>query len=116
MKRGKRRERKEVITMTKIIVWKYEDNNTTPRGFGFLPTYHLDKPYINGSEIGWTKPIECTLPDGYTIGVNDTGITELYDAENKCASIIDYNGHPAITTGLNFNKQGVFAIYKILDK
>lgn len=102
--------------MKKITIWKYEDNNTAPKGLGFPPTYHLNKPYINNWEIEWTESIECTLPDGYTIGVNDIGIKELYDAQNKCIPIIDYNGHPAIAVALNFDKQGVSAIHKILDK
>lgn len=103
--------------MNKITIWKREDSNTTPRGLGSPPSYHLDKPYTSESEMIWAEPILCTLPDGYSIAESNGGTTELYDENNQREQIIDDHGHPAIAIGVGRNKNGKeSAICRRLDK
>lgn len=98
-----------------FTVWRREDSNTTPRGFGNPPTYHLDEPY--DAEMLLAEPITCTLPEGYTIAECNQGTTELYDTKGQREPITDDHGHPAIVTGVGVNKQGkTFEIYLRLDK
>ena len=100
-----------------IIIYRREDANTKPRGFGNDPTYHIDKPYHSDFDMIWIETINITLPEGYTIAENMYNEKCLFDAENKHVDIIDDHGHPAIITGFGYNKEGKsFAKYLRLDK
>ena len=100
-----------------ITVWRREDRDTTPRGFGNPPTYSLDKPYTSDWDMIWAEPITCTLPDGYTIAECVSGTMELYNPDNQREEIVDDHGHPAIVTGMGVNSAGkTFTRYQRLDK
>jgi hypothetical protein len=92
--------------MEKIIIWKREDQNTTPRGFGNTPTYHLDEPYHSDKDMIWVTAIDIVLPDGYTVAESNSGSKELYDENDNQVDIIDDHGHPAILLDVYNNKQG----------
>lgn len=86
----------------KVIIYRLEDENTRPGGFGFAPTYHFDEPRSNGWDMQWVTPIEITLPEGYSIK-ESYGLTQyLYDDKGKHVDVIDDDGHPAIHTGKTY--------------
>lgn len=101
---------------TQFAVWKREDSNTAPRGFGFMPAYSIDKPYTSECEMIWAEPIMCTLPEGYTIAESNGGTKELYDNNGRRVAIIDYHGHPSVVLGIKRDKRGnTIVIHKQLD-
>lgn len=100
-----------------ITIWQRYDRDTTPRGFGRAPSYHIEKPYTNDTEMIWADPVTITIPDGYTIAANNYGDIMLFDTDNCAVDIVDDHGHPAIVIGAGTNKGGKrFARYKRLDK
>lgn len=100
-----------------ITIWRRYDSNTTPRGFGNPPTYHIDKPYTSDTDMIWADPIEITLPDGYSVAEAADGQQYLYDARGRQEPILDDHGHPAIVIGVGVNKQGkTFSRCLRLDK
>ena len=57
------------------------------------------------------------LPDGYEVAECNGGTLELYDPQGKRVEILDDHGHPAIVTGVGYNKEGkAFVHYLRLDK
>lgn len=103
--------------MTQITIYRREDANTTPRGFGYPPTYHIDEPHHSDAEMIWVEPVQITLPEGYTIAENNTGSLALYDPQGNPTAIGDDHGHPAIYLETWRNKQGKpFDRYQRLDK
>jgi hypothetical protein len=94
------------IKMQKITIWKREDANTTPRGFGNAPTYHIDEPYHSDKDMIWVTAIEITLPDGYEVSECVDGSKQLYDKKGDQIEILDDHGHPAILLDIYNNKQG----------
>lgn len=100
-----------------ITIYRRETANTSPRGFGYAPTYHIDEPYHDDTEMIWIEPIEITIPDGYTVRVANNGGRYLYDTKNEFTPIEDDHGHPAINMGVWQNKAGKpFVRYQRLDK
>jgi hypothetical protein len=85
---------------TKITVWRREDRNTTPRGFGDPPTYYLDKP--QESDMVWAEPIDCILPPGYTVAESESGEHYIYAPDGSHCPIVDRNGHPGIIVGTKY--------------
>lgn len=101
--------------MGKITIWKLETSDTTPRGFGYDPTYHLEEP--TSGDMRWITPIEATLPDGYSIAESASGPKELYDTQGEYVKIVDDHGHPAILIDVRQNKRGKqYGVYNRLDK
>jgi hypothetical protein len=106
--------------MGKVTIWKLEDGNTRPLGFGYAPTYHCDEPYKDVAP--WdtmitVTPVEITLPDGYEIAKSASGPKELYDAQGEYVQIVDDHGHPAILIDVRYNKRGKqYGVYNRLDK
>lgn len=94
-----------------FTVWKREDSNTTPRGFGNPPTYSIDKPYTSDADMSWAEPIVCTLPDGHTIAEDNHGAMQLYDAKGLRTAIVDHCGRPAIVAQLGIK----FARFVLID-
>ena len=92
--------------MQKFTVWKREDANTMPRGFGNAPTYHLDEPSHSDKDMIWVTAIDCTLPDGYSVAECQDGSTQLYDKNNEHVQIIDDHSHPAILLDVYHAKSG----------
>jgi hypothetical protein len=103
--------------MTQATIYRREDANTTPRGFGNPPTYHCDEPSHSDRDMIWVTPVTINLPDGWEIAQSESGPYELYDDKGEYQRIVDDHGHPAIITGTGSNKQGkTFATYHRLDK
>lgn len=84
------------MSKTTFAVYKCETENTTPRGFGFKPTYHLDKVCTSEKDMIWITEILCTLPEGYLIAECVSGTTELYNERGQRVEIVDDHGHPAV--------------------
>lgn len=97
----------------KITLWRREDENTTPRGFGYLPTYSVDKPAT--SDLVWAEEVDCWLPDGWQVGVTAFDTHEIYDDKGERVDITDDNGHPAYMTGVYFDGKTSRAALKRLD-
>jgi hypothetical protein len=98
-------------------IYRRYDSDTTPRGFGYPPTYHCDKPYTSDSEMVWADEIAVNLPDGYEIAKSNSGPMELYDPDGERVEITDDHGHPAIMLDLYHSKSGKpYGHYLRLDK
>lgn len=105
------------MSNTTITIYRREDSNTTPRGFGNKPTYSIDVPMHSDADMVWIYPVVCTIPDGYSVGKAEDGASYLYNERNQYMEIVDDHGHPAIVTGVGYNKEGKsFARYLRLDK
>jgi len=58
-----------------------------------------------------------TLPDGYEVAESNGGTLELYNPQGERVQIMDDHGHPAVVTGIGYNRDGkAFAHYLRLDK
>ncbi|HBS60894.1 MAG TPA: hypothetical protein DEA44_16730 [Firmicutes bacterium] len=100
-----------------ITIYRREDQNTTPRGFGNPPTYHIDAPPHSDADMIWVEPVQITLPDGYTVAESESGPREMYDPQGRYVKIFDDHGHPAIMYGTGRGREGKpFAKYFRLDK
>lgn len=99
----------------RATIYKLETDNTTPRGFGYPPTYHCDEP--TSGDMRWVTPIEITLPDGFEIAESADGQRFLYDAQGQHVAIEDDHGHPAILVDVRANKRGKqYGVYQRLDR
>jgi hypothetical protein len=84
---------------------------------GYTPTYHITEPQSNGWDTIWTTPIECVLPDGYSVAECVDGSMQLYDAQDQRVEIEDDHGHPAILECVRYNKRHKpYGVYTRLDK
>lgn len=98
-------------------IYRREDSNTKPRGFGNDPTYHVDAPSHSDADLIWIEPVTITIPDGYSIDESNSGPREMYDRDGQRVEIVDDHGHPAILIGIGRNRDGkAFARYQRLDK
>jgi hypothetical protein len=105
-------------TMSTITIWKREDSNTTPRGFGNPPTYYIDEPRTSDAEMIWAEPIKITLPDGWSVGVNAYGERIVFDETGTKADIIDHNGHPAVivdAVAIGTDRYPTHCIWRMLE-
>lgn len=84
--------------MEKITIYKREDENTRPRGFGNPPTYHILDEAPSDSDLVWWYPIEITLPDGYYVARCNDWQYRIFDAKGESQDIMDRNDHPCINT------------------
>lgn len=96
-----------------IIIWKRCDQDTRPAGLGNDPTYSIDKPQT--SSTVWAEPITCTVPEGYTVDLNMYDEQMLFGPDGKAVDILDDRDHPAIVTGVGYNKDYTYAVYQRLD-
>ena len=84
--------------MTKITIYRREDENTRPGGFGFEPTYHILEEAPRDEALVWWHPIEITLPDGYYVAQCNDWQYRVFDAKGESQDIFDRHGHPCINT------------------
>lgn len=84
--------------MEKITIYKREDENTRPRGFGNPPTYHIFREAPSDGDLVWWYPIEITLPDGYYVARCNDLQYRIFDAKGESQDIMDRNDHPCINT------------------
>ena len=83
--------------MKKITIWRRFDSDTTPRGLGRAPTYHIDKPATSDWEMVWAEEVPVILPDGYEVAESGMGDRMMYDERgNHCHIIDNGSGHPAM--------------------
>ena len=82
--------------MEKLTIWRRIDSDTTPRGLGNAPTYHIDKPATSDADMVWAEQIPTILPDGYEVAESGTGEHMMYDEKGNYSQITDNgHGHPA---------------------
>ena len=84
--------------MTKITIYKREDENTRPRGFGNPPTYHILDGAPQDEALVWWYPIEIILPDGYYVAQCNDWQRRIFNAQGVSLDIIDRHDHPYINT------------------
>lgn len=82
----------------KITIYKREDENTRPRGFGNPPTYHILDDAPQDEALVWWYPIEITLPDGYYVAQCNDWQRRIFNAQGVSLDIIDRHDHPYINT------------------
>jgi len=100
-----------------ITIYRREDRNTTPRGFGNPPMYHIDEPLSSDWDMVWVSPIDITLPEGYSVAECASGGRELYDLQDQRVEIVDDHGHPALLVDVRTNKRGKqYGVYQRLDE
>lgn len=82
--------------MEKITIYKRDDENTRPRGFGNPPTYHILEDAPRDKDFVWWTPIEITIPEGYTVAQCNDWQYRLFDSKGRSMDILDWRDHPCI--------------------
>jgi hypothetical protein len=81
--------------MTKINIYEVYTNNDYETGY--KNTYRIDKPEAKlFTDYRDYNEFEFELPDGYSIGKDEYGKTNIYDSNNNYCRLVNYNNCPAI--------------------
>lgn len=81
----------------KIKIYRIEDNNTTPRGFGRPPKFTLDRPRIKDPEhMTWVRELTCEMPEGFTTEQNRLEEKLFFDSADRGYFVESYGGKPVI--------------------